>query len=204
MQSQFSVLGLLFFFAVSPVVAADVDPRELFRDEAGEGEKTVWQWTDEAGTVHVSEHPGEIPQAMWPRVRKRVMRVQSEPPARGEAVHGEDRGASIVAPYLPRKQSAVPNVAEWAARQDAIIADYQAALKAVDDAGFAISRAASTGAPPAALAAAREERAAAISRAKALWRELGDLPGEFAKAGGNPAWLPPQPADLPKPPGFEE
>ena len=175
------------------VAAENVDVQELFRDEAGPGRKTVWQWTDEQGQFHITEHPGEIPQAMWPRVRKRTIAV------------GESDGSGrsrIAAPLSPAAapREAAPDPREWVARRDAIVADYRQVLQEIDEAGYSLQRATTTGAPPARVAELRALRESLVSRAQDLWKRMAEIPNMFAAAGGNAAWISPLPPDLPPPP----
>lgn len=188
------LLGVVLTAGVS---ADEIDPRELFRDEAPSGRKTVWQWTDDRGQLHVTEHPGEIPQAMWPRVRKRTL-------AAGNAGDPEAPGAVRPAPPAtpgPAPRAAAPDPAEWTARRDVLVGEYRRALQELDEAGFAVQRAIATGAPPARLAELRSQQSDTAARARDLWARIGEIPAQFAAAGGNEAWLPPLPADLGPPKG---
>ncbi len=187
-------LSLLLLAAPIAVAAADdVDVQELFRDEAGPGRKTVWQWTDGQGQMHITEHPGEIPQAMWPRVRKRTIAV-GDADGPGPSRSAPSRG-SVVTP-----RETAPDLREWSARRDLLVTDYRQVLREFDESGFALQRAASTGAPPARVAELRARQAALSAQARDLWQRIAEIPEMLAAAGGNAAWLPPLPADLPTPP----
>jgi hypothetical protein len=188
-----AALCLSLLLPATLVAAEDVDVHELFRDEAGPGRKTVWQWTDEQGQFHITEHPGEIPQAMWPRVRKRTIAI-------GDA--DGSGGSRTAAPRTPAAapREAAPDLGEWVARRDGLVADYRQVLQELDEAGYALQRATTTGAPPARVAELRAQRESLVSRAQDLWQRMAEIPKMFAAAGGNEAWIPPLPTDLPPPP----
>lgn len=177
-------VSVAVFLLPAPAPADEVDLRELWRDDAGPGAQTIYRWTDDDGTVHVTDNPGEVPANAWPRVQKQHVPV------------GDSRGEPAPQPrVVPRQSDPVQDEAaqreRWRARQAELVGHYRSTQAELRQGRWDLQRAISTGAPPARVSELREQIAAAEAREQDLYRELQELPGRVRAEGGREGWLRP-------------
>jgi|SRR3990172_8370818 len=183
---------IVFLFSLLLAAGSAVAQTATQQEDKEKNQRYLYEWTDDNGTVHISDNLGGVPEQYRRRVRKRLEQPAKQEPGRQEQV------APQPAPQPEEETDQEAGKEEWRLKirdWKERLANAQKRYKALEEERSAIimTGGAMTYAPPAyrVRAAELEEEMNQVQKEIEEARNMIDvvIPDEARRAGVPPGWL---------------
>ncbi len=184
-----AIILILFslLVAAGPAVAQTAAPQE----DREKNQRYLYEWTDDKGTVHISDDLGDVPQKYRRQVRKRLEQPAKEETREQEQIAPQPAQPEEEIDQEAKKEEWQQRIRDWKER----LADAQKRYKALEDERSAIIM--RWGVTANASPAYRTRAAELDEEMKEVQKEIDEarnmidvvIPDESRKAGVPPGWL---------------